>query len=258
MSKIGNFLKESYGGLARDYASVGKRIYENFVPAGVQKRNVDKTIAAQRELAEYGYSKDLEMWERANAYNSPEAQMARLREAGLNPNLVYGSGSAAGNTATQTPRYQAPNVQYDYRAPVDLGSIIGLYQNVQMRGAQIDQVKAQTRLTNAAAVQRDEENRFGLGSYRATKMREDSFRSGYQGKLLSGMSMYSDQFGSEELRKRMIDNELRESEQLFKRYRNEWMRAGVTTSDHPALRMLIRGWNNPDVMNFFNRQWTDK
>lgn len=32
-----------------------------------------------------------------NAYNSPAAQMQRLQAAGLNPNLVYGSGNVVGN-----------------------------------------------------------------------------------------------------------------------------------------------------------------
>ena len=35
-----------------------------------------------------------------NAYNHPKQQMQRLREAGLNPNLVYGSGAAQNQSAT--------------------------------------------------------------------------------------------------------------------------------------------------------------
>lgn len=40
-------------------------------------------------------------WNRQNEYNSPEAQMARLKKAGLNPNLVYGNG--ADHTAGAIP-----------------------------------------------------------------------------------------------------------------------------------------------------------
>ena len=47
------------------------------------------------------------MWERANLYNEPSSQMDRLRKAGLNPNLVYGSGKVTGNVASQLPKYQA-------------------------------------------------------------------------------------------------------------------------------------------------------
>lgn len=37
----------------------------------------------------------LQDWEMTNEYNSPRAQMERLKEAGLNPNLVYGNGATA-------------------------------------------------------------------------------------------------------------------------------------------------------------------
>lgn len=37
----------------------------------------------------------LEDWQRVNEYNSPKMQMQRLKEAGLNPNLVYGNGADA-------------------------------------------------------------------------------------------------------------------------------------------------------------------
>ena len=60
--------------------------------------------AQQRE-----FDNNLKMWRLSNAYNDPSAQMARLRAAGLNPNLVYGqsAGGSTGNTSTTMPRYQA-------------------------------------------------------------------------------------------------------------------------------------------------------
>ncbi len=64
--------------------------------------------AAKRELAEYAYTKDLEQWNRENEYNTPESQMRRLAEAGLNPNLVYGSG-AGQSVAAKSPSYKAPD-----------------------------------------------------------------------------------------------------------------------------------------------------
>lgn len=36
------------------------------------------------------YARDVEMWNRQNAYNTPEAQMKRYEEAGLNKHLIYG------------------------------------------------------------------------------------------------------------------------------------------------------------------------
>ena len=36
---------------------------------------------------------DLDMWNRQNAYNTPKMQMKRLKDAGLNPALMYGQGT---------------------------------------------------------------------------------------------------------------------------------------------------------------------
>lgn len=136
LSKIGQALLEPF-------TSIGQSIIES----RTQKYNVDKTIQANKQLAEYQYSKDLEMWNKANEYNSPAAQMARYTSAGLNPNLIYGTGTAsAGNTATTLPKYQAPTVQYDYKPPVDIAKRIGEFQNFQLRQAQIDNLKEQNRI----------------------------------------------------------------------------------------------------------------
>lgn len=74
-------------------------------------------VAAQREankgnmaLAEYQYSKNLEQWQRENAYNTPAAQRSRLVAAGLNPALLYGHGTLA-NTSASSPQFQAPKLE---------------------------------------------------------------------------------------------------------------------------------------------------
>lgn len=46
---------------------------------------------------------NLDMWNRQNEYNSPSAQMSRLKAAGLNPDLMYGNGSAGGVGAAAHP-----------------------------------------------------------------------------------------------------------------------------------------------------------
>tara|TARA_Y100000588_G_C14184392_1_gene895184 strand:+ start:720 stop:1631 length:912 start_codon:yes stop_codon:yes gene_type:complete len=48
---------------------------------------------------------NLKMWNLQNKYNHPLQQMARLQEAGLNPNMIYGSspGSAVGNAGAVAP-----------------------------------------------------------------------------------------------------------------------------------------------------------
>lgn len=77
------------------------------------------TNAANRKLMDHQYDLNLDMWNRNNAYNDPSAQMSRLQAAGLNPNLVYGSG-AAGN-ASSMPDSVKPIPQNSYQQFGSLG-----------------------------------------------------------------------------------------------------------------------------------------
>lgn len=77
-------------------------------------KNIDKQIAAQQEenrlnreynlsLAKMQNQWNIEQWNRENAYNTPEAQMQRYIEAGLNPDLIYGQQ----NMSAQSPQMTA-------------------------------------------------------------------------------------------------------------------------------------------------------
>lgn len=72
------------------------------ITAGVGYMNQNKANKENKEYNDKNYQRQrqdaLEDFERTNQYNSPVQQMNRLRQAGLNPNLVYGKG--ADNTAT--------------------------------------------------------------------------------------------------------------------------------------------------------------
>lgn len=66
---------------------------------------VDAQNAAQMQLAQYQMQMQDEFY---NKYSSPEALMRQYKEAGLNPNLVYGSaGAGQGNV----PSFSAPQIQ---------------------------------------------------------------------------------------------------------------------------------------------------
>lgn len=59
-----------------------------------------ETNATNERLAEKNNQFNREMWELNNDYNSPASQIARFKEAGLNPALVYGSSASAGNSSS--------------------------------------------------------------------------------------------------------------------------------------------------------------
>lgn len=96
----------------------------------------------------------------ANRYNSPEEQMNRLREAGLNPNLVYGKGADMAAAQMKGPNLDTPIApkldsidinkaramgQAYEQAKVQTDNIMADTKNKELQG---DLVKAQTNQTN--------------------------------------------------------------------------------------------------------------
>lgn len=59
----------------------------------------------QKEMMQYQNEINLRNWSLENQYNTPSAQMQRLRDAGLNPNLIYQQGGAT----TQAGEIAAPS-----------------------------------------------------------------------------------------------------------------------------------------------------
>lgn len=87
-------------------------------------------------------------WHMQNAYNDPSAQMKRLDDAGLNPNLVYGNGAAA-QTAQSAPR-QSDTSQPNYETPkMDLGSVAFQAMQAQQLQANIARTNAETERIQA-------------------------------------------------------------------------------------------------------------
>lgn len=105
------------------------------------KQNTDRQNRANRELAEYSYSKDLEMWHKQNAYNTPAEQMKRFTDAGLNPHLIYGQGTPGNSNST--PDYNAPKMEYNYAPKFDPDAMLQQYQNMATVQAQNDNLRAQ-------------------------------------------------------------------------------------------------------------------
>lgn len=83
----------------------------------------------------------LKDWAMVNDYNSPQAQMQRFKDAGLNPNLIYGQSNEAPSVrSSDAPSWnpRAPEVQFD------AGSIMGSYYDTQVKQAQVDQLRQST------------------------------------------------------------------------------------------------------------------
>lgn len=114
------------------------------------KTNTDKTIEAQKEMADYQFAQNKEMWQLQNEYNSPISQLQRLKDAGLNTNLIYGNLSSS--NASSAPSFEAPNLQYNYRAPqFDFNSALAAYNQVRLTDAETSLKREQAAKEQALA-----------------------------------------------------------------------------------------------------------
>lgn len=211
-------------------------------------RQTKKTNEANMKLAKYQYT-----------MNSPANQMKQYSEAGLNPNLIYGSGSGA------AAKYDAPTV--DYRRPgFDMPNMISMYQDIKLKQEQIQQMAAQTasiqqRTINdklkSVVIDADGKIRVGKQASEIMKAQSDAYAAEWRGKYLynvvndiqplqsRNLVKQGDLLG-EQITSQQLDN-------VFKKYQNVWMSMGVRPGDHIALRMAIQVLQaaGVDVQNWF-------
>ena len=137
-----------------------------------QSKNINKQIAAQKEenqknreynlmLAQQQNAWNVEQWERENAYNDPSAQMARMKAAGINPDLAAAGGaqnlSASSPQMTAGAAATAQDMSALGQKPT-LGQAIQSALRDSMLGAQIDNIKADTKQKEANAEGKTMEN----------------------------------------------------------------------------------------------------
>lgn len=148
--------------------------------------NIDRQGSYDRSLAEYTFGKNLEMWNMQNAYNSPQQQMQRLKEAGLNPNLVYGNG-AVGNAAGAAPRYEQPRTDVALPAAINFPAMLSMYNDTVVKAAQVDNIKANTMATLANATGRSLANDLA-----GAILGDRKVRAGLENDLLSSKRLLTD------------------------------------------------------------------
>lgn len=112
-----------------------------------QREMNDQNWIRQAQMYHQQREDALADWNMQNAYNSPAAQMGRLRAAGLNPNLVYGSGSVVANSQSQ-PRGASPGGPTGIAPRLDLSGIGEAF----MQAYQMGIMEAQKRALDQRAI----------------------------------------------------------------------------------------------------------
>lgn len=121
----------------------------NLLGQGINAASTARQNRLSREWQEkmYGVQRQdaLSDWNMLNEYNHPSSQMQRLRDAKLNPNLVYGNGTdvTSGSVRSSSTGNWSP-----IAPKIDLGDVvsggIATYYDMQLKEAQTDNIRTQT------------------------------------------------------------------------------------------------------------------
>jgi len=196
-------------------------------------------------------------WQRNNDYNDPSAQQARLKKAGLNPHLIYGTGTAA-NTSQQARTGHANNTpavapQIRFSAQKGIENIIA----AQQAGLQTDNLKKQNDLLDATIAGKDIENRraeFDLDFNKSiNSYRQEGARLDIEGRRQSIGIEQAQQWLREvdtqikqdyltlekELQKGKLINQTYSNKKLFQEYLHEQLKKSKTVEETNLLKQSI-------------------
>lgn len=212
-----------------------------------------------RKLAKYQYSQDLAQWNRENAYNHPSAQMARLKQAGLNPNLVYGTGSV-GNTTTQGPKQSTPDISYDGAQLSELATgVLNAYAQIKNTNAQTENTRANTAVQNEEAALKKLQQEIAAGTAKKigidvevgqqTKLSQIDAAKENVNKLKEEIKLISQntQKSKVETEYKGKQIEIAEQERIFKKFEAQLAEKGIYRHDSIYLRVLSRTLSEANV-----------
>lgn len=213
------------------------------------KKQTERTNRANLEMAKYQQEANQASIDKQNAFNSPQSQMMRYGEAGLNPNLIYGQGTP-GNQA-EIAKYQAPQQDW-HSTPLVLPDLLGIYQDFGIKQAQLENIEAQTRNVDERTT--NESLRRMLMELAGRKGEFDlEFRktlAPYQ-RDITESAMQSARtkvnYGLEELKQKRLSepainlkNENLRMQNVFQKYEEQFRKMGITSSDNMFIRIIVR------------------
>ncbi len=122
--------------------------------------SISKTNQRQQDFNLQMYERQradaLADWEKQNQYNSPSQQMQRFKEAGLNPNLIYGqmtNSPVIRSTDVKTPDFVAPRLDTS-----GIGNALMTYYDIKQKDASIKQQEQATELLKQQTKGKELEN----------------------------------------------------------------------------------------------------
>lgn len=124
----------------------------------------ESKFAREERLAQQQWIE--QMYEKNNSYNSPAAQMQRLKDAGLNPDLMYSRGDVGNATAPEAP-VQAPTPRFNVIPANTYGETAQIAADAGLKAAQ-------ARLADSQGKKTDTEESLLTADYLLRKARTES------------------------------------------------------------------------------------
>lgn len=124
----------------------------------------ESKFAREERLAQQQWIE--QMYEKNNSYNSPAAQMQRLKDAGLNPDLMYSRGDVGNATAPEAPA-QAPTPRFNVIPTNTYGQTAQIAADTGLKAAQ-------ARLADSQSKKTDTEESLLTADYLLRKARTES------------------------------------------------------------------------------------
>ena len=125
-----------------------------------------KLMYLQRDL-------DKEMWDYQNAYNTPAQQMARFKDAGLNPALMYGQGTPGNANSHVQSKFQELR---PHMGPTDIAQTTAAGVQMSLANAQRKQIEENTMYTKIKGANETKNYQYqnALAAQQARKLREET------------------------------------------------------------------------------------
>ncbi len=128
--------------------SGGSNLVSSLVSGIGAKKKAKNQLKYDKQLTDYQHKKNLESWNLQNAYNTPQAQMQRYQDAGINPHMVASSGSS-GNAQSIAPYQSIQTEQTSGLEGLDgaiqnAGGTVQQYQQLKTARLQNDLTKEQS------------------------------------------------------------------------------------------------------------------
>lgn len=144
-------------------------------------------IQLQRESQAWQES----MWSKQNEYNSPAAQIQRMKQAGLNPALMYSQGDTgnAGSVGSVPPAHVQPVMGMAQ----GIGNVGDTIFNAMIQNEQVKQMRAQTKLMEAKSVKEENSTMTAAQywAYMQAKTRQANESSNYMNSRTAGQDIYN-------------------------------------------------------------------